>query len=67
MKILHWPGQISVFLIATLLNLIFIVIGLFHLYKISRISTQQKLLWMLGFFFLSWITGLLYYSRLNKK
>ena len=67
-KILHWPYASLILDIASLISLIFIILGISHLWKSKDKSAFMKISWTIGFLFLSGIVGAIYYFKeFNKK
>lgn len=60
LKILHLPGGSEVLIVSMAFTLAFIVIGLMDVFR-TRIRPIEKLMWLTGFLFVSWITGIVYY------
>lgn len=59
-KIMHWPGAGIMMGVAWLSAISFAFIGLQAIYKSSN-ALIEKFLWLIGFVFLPWIAGYLYY------
>lgn len=60
-KIQHWPGSSLLLSIGVFTSLIYIVIGLFEIYKTESKSVIEKLFWLVVFVVFSPLTGLIYY------
>ncbi|MDD2798660.1 MAG: hypothetical protein PHV20_08725 [Bacteroidales bacterium] len=65
-RIMHFRGGMFLFYIASIISLIFLVIGLFEIYKTESKTIIDKLLWTIGFLIFPWIIGLVYYYREMK-
>lgn len=59
-KVMHWPGANIALGIALICALVFILIGLWRIYK-SENSAGEKILWLVGFIVFPWIAGFIYY------
>ncbi|MCX6232097.1 MAG: hypothetical protein NTZ33_11190 [Bacteroidetes bacterium] len=65
-KIMHWPYADILFTTGTLISLIYIMIALTDIYQTENKTIIEKLLWLLGFIFLSFIAGFIYYFIVIK-
>ena len=65
-KIMHWPGASLLLNIGVVLSLVYILIALTNIYKSDK-SIIEKILWLIGFISLSWITGLVFYFKEMRK
>ena len=59
-KILHLPGGHIFIVITVILTAIYVILGLYEIYGSNRIAMHEKVMWTIGFIFLSTVTGLLY-------
>jgi len=66
-KILHLPGASPILSFGLFIGLIYIVIALIEIFKTESKTLLDKLLWLVGFILVSWITGLIYYNTEFKK
>ena len=66
-KISHYPYQSLLLSISIITSLIFIILGLIDVFKNNNSMSYEKIMWTVGFIFLSWIAGLLYYSKFKKR
>ncbi len=63
---MHLPGLELILAIAFILLVVFIVTGFKEIWYSNKIPESEKTMWLIGFFFMSWITGLIYF-RLGRK
>jgi len=66
-KISHYPYGSLLLSISLIASLVFIILGLIDVYKKNSSKAHEKIMWTVGFIFLSWIAGLLYYSKFKKR
>lgn len=66
-KISHYPHGSLLISISVITSLVFIILGLIDVYKDNNPKPYEKIMWTVGFIFLSWIAGLLYYSKFKKR
>ncbi|HQR91690.1 MAG: hypothetical protein B7Y15_14555 [Bacteroidetes bacterium 24-39-8] len=66
-KIMRLPGAEFLLAISFLFLVIFIVTGFKEVWYSNRIPESEKTMWLIGFFFLSWITGLIYFWLGRKR
>lgn len=66
-KISHYPHGSLLLSISVITSLVFIILGLIDVYKNNNSKPYEKIMWTVGFIFLSWIAGLLYYSKFKKR
>src|SRR6187431_1055219 len=60
MKALHKPGA-DIFMIATIITtIIYAIVGIYEVYHSTKIGRTEKIMWTVGFIFLSMITGIVY-------
>ncbi|WP_243347530.1 hypothetical protein [Parabacteroides sp. FAFU027] len=62
-KILHLFDGSTVTALGMFFTLSFIFIGIFEVINNRRIQRAEKTMWVLGFLFLFWLAGILYYNR----
>jgi uncharacterized membrane protein len=66
-KISHYP-MASFFLgFTSVWALIIIILGLKDVFSNKRINLTERIMWIVGFFFLTYIAGILYYSTFRKR
>jgi hypothetical protein len=63
LKVLHLPGASFVLGAGLALSLVYIFIGLHNVFTNRRIVLAEKIMWLVGFLFLNWIAGIVYYVR----
>ena len=66
-KIMHYPNGAIILSIGLLSSLIFIVLGLIDVYSDKKMEIPVKFMWLIGFIFISWISGILYYPNFKKR
>lgn len=67
-KIQQWPGAGFLLYLGLMLNLVYIAIGLYLIFYSNEKAIEFKLIWLIGFLVLPWITGLIYYySEMKPK
>lgn len=66
-KLQHYPYGSFLLGISTLTSLGFIIPGLLDVFPNRRIKPHEKLMWTVGFVFLSWVAGLLYWPKLKNN
>lgn len=54
------PGRNIILLFYLVLTLIWIIFALKEIYRSNRISSNEKIMWTIGFIVVSWIAGLCY-------
>lgn len=59
-KIMHWPNASIILGIGLLLSLVYIVLCLMEISNSKQVNGLEKLMWLVGFIFISQITGLVY-------
>jgi hypothetical protein len=59
-KIMHWPNASIILGIGLLLSLVYIVLCLMEISNSKKVNGLEKLMWLVGFIFISQITGLVY-------
>jgi hypothetical protein len=67
MKIVHLSYSNIILPVGMTLSLVYICIGLYDSFLDQKDSSIVKLMWLIGFIFLSWVTGILYLPRLKKN
>jgi len=66
-KIAHYPYGDLLTELSFLISLVFIVLGLLDVFLKSNYKVIEKIMWTVGLVLLSWIGGLLYYSKFKKR
>jgi ABC-type polysaccharide/polyol phosphate export permease len=66
-KIAHYPHGTLLLSISLIASLVFIILGLTDVFENENCRTPEKIMWTVGFIFLSWIAGLLYYPKFKKR
>jgi hypothetical protein len=66
-KIAHYPYGNSLLLIGFLASLVFIILGVTDVLRTESGKPMEKLMWTVGFLFLSWLSGILYYPKYKKR
>jgi hypothetical protein len=67
MKILHLPYSNIILPLGMIFSLVYICIGLYDSFLDKKDSNLIKLMWLVGFIFLSWLAGILYLPKLKKN
>lgn len=66
-KIAHYPYSNILLWIGFITSLVFIVQGLTDVVRNDNSRQMERLMWSVGFIFLSWIAGILYYPKFKKR
>ena len=66
-KILHQPLAAELMGLAFISSIVYIVLSLIEIYKSDRIDKTEKIMWHLGFIFLSTIAGFIYLVSARKR
>jgi hypothetical protein len=66
-KLMHLGHTYFISIIGTILTLPFAIIGIIEVKNSKKIYTPEKIIWSIGFMFLSIITGILYLSFGKKR
>lgn len=66
-KIARYPYGHTLLWIAIIASLGFRIPGLIDVFKSENSRPMEKTMWTVGFIFLSWIAGLLYYPKFKKR
>gem|GEM_PF-1733294 len=64
-KVLHLFEGSALAALGMFFCLSFIFIGIFEVINNRRIQRVEKTMWVLGFLFLFWLAGILYYNRVK--
>ncbi len=65
-KIQHYPYGVLLLGLSALASLGFIIPGLADVFDKVKYKLHEKLMWTVGFIFLSWIAGILYWPEFKK-
>jgi hypothetical protein len=65
-KISHYPHASLLLLMGIITNLVFVILGLIQVFKNNNFKTNEKIMWTMGFIFLPWIAGLLFYPKFKE-
>ena len=66
-RISHYPYGKLLLAISFIASLVFIVLGLIDVIDNERSKIHEKIMWTIGFIFLSWIAGILYYPKFKQR
>ena len=66
-KIIHSEGGETLLMIGIIVGLIFIVSAIYEVRTSKKISNAEKTMWTIAFFFMSGITGLIYFFIGRKR
>ena len=66
-KVMHWPGGNALMSTAYALSIIYVVIGVMETFQDETKEMLEKGAWLIGFLFLTPITGIVYYFTQIKK
>jgi hypothetical protein len=66
-KIQHFPYGGLLLGLSALASLGFIIPGLADVFDKVKYKLHEKLMWTVGFIFLSWIAGFLYWPEFKKE
>jgi hypothetical protein len=60
MKIMHWENASFVLGGGIAALAIFILVALYEIFKSDRVPINEKIMWLVGLFFLGWLGAFLY-------
>ena len=66
-RIQHWPQGSNLIMIGGAASLAFIFLGAKDVLSNQKESAIVKIMWMVGFIFLSWVTGATYLQQFRKR
>ena len=66
-KILHQPFGSEIMGLALISSIIYIVLSLLEIFKSERIDKTEKIMWLVGFIFLSTVAGFIYLISARKR
>jgi len=66
-KIMHWPYANILLSVGLLCSLFYVVLCFMEISNSRRVTGLEKLMWLVGFIFISQITGLVYLVSARKR
>jgi hypothetical protein len=66
-KIMHWPYASILLTVGLLCSLVYVVLCLMEISNSKKVTGLEKLMWLVGFIFISHITGLVYLLSARKR
>jgi len=66
-KIQHYPYGNILLTMGKAISLVVMFLCLTDIYKDDHYNTSERFLWTIGFIFLSWISGVLYFPKYKKR
>lgn len=66
-KIMHWGNEFPIFAIVLILHLLFMIVGIREVRSSTKIHESEKSMWIVGFIFLGFITGICYIFSGRKR
>ncbi len=67
LKIMHYPHG-SILLTIGLVSCIgYIILGLVDVFSDKKLNLPERLMWLIGFIFISWITAIVYYPSFKRR
>ncbi len=66
-KITHYAYGNLILVIGMIISLGFIIPGLADVFGNNRLKSHEKLMWIVGFIFLTWIAGFLYFPKFKSS
>ena len=66
LKIMHWPNGNPVLSAGIIASLGYVILGIRDIFSNQKTNLLMKLIWLIGFIFVSWITGLIYYPVFRR-
>lgn len=66
-KLMHKPGGEPLLLLSMLSAIVFVVTAAPEVMRSAKINFSEKIMWIVGFIFLTAITGLIYVFRARKR
>ena len=67
LKIVHRPGADNLMLLSFLAGAVFIITAIREVTSSQKIDRPEKIMWVLGFLFLTGIAGLIYVFSARKR
>jgi len=65
-KITHWANGNNFISAGLIASLGYIILGIRDVFSNQKTNLLTKLMWLIGFIFVPWITGLIYYPVFKK-
>ena len=59
-KIMHWPYASILLSVGIVISLVYVVLCLMEISNSKQVNGLEKLMWLVGFIFISQIAGLVY-------
>ncbi|MHC1702603.1 MAG: hypothetical protein AB9846_01725 [Tenuifilaceae bacterium] len=66
-KIMHYPNGAIILSLGLISSLVYIILGLVDVFSDKEMNLQVRFMWLIGFIFISWIAGMLYYPHFKKR
>ena len=66
-KLQHRPGADYLLILALAMSLIFIIAAIYEVTQSTKIDRSEKIMWIIGFLFLTTIAGLIYVLSARKR
>lgn len=66
-KIMHKPGADPLILVSLIAGAVFIITAIIEVSRSEKIDRSEKIMWILGFLFLTTIAGLIYVLSARKR
>ncbi|MGK4567611.1 GldL-related protein [Flavobacterium sp. 3HN19-14] len=66
-KINHMPAANALLTIGLIFTFIYTVAAILEIFNSRRINSTEKLMWLIGFLFFNFITGILYILSARKR
>jgi len=66
-QIMHWPYASILLTVGLLCSLVYVVLCLMEISNSKKVTGLEKLMWLVGFIFISHITGLVYLLSARKR
>ena len=67
MKMMHWENASFVLGIGIFALAVFVFTALYEIFQSSRINTNEKIMWLVGFLALGWFAGFIYLLLGRKR
>jgi len=66
-KLMHKPGADTLFLVSLFAAIVFIITATLEVSRSEKISRSERIMWIIGFIFLTSIAGLVYVLSARKR
>jgi len=66
-KIMHWSYASILLTVGLLCSLVYVVLCFMEISNSNKVNGLEKLMWLVGFIFISQITGLVYILSSRKR